>query len=70
MTEPKDINSTPDLYRMVVEQNKLVSPGNAFDWELLQATTHLKSAIKIAGCDKAHLLQAALQITMGVRESD
>lgn len=47
--------------------HKLVT---SLDWELQQATIHLKTAISLADPAKAHLLTAALQITKGVRESE
>jgi hypothetical protein len=45
-------------------------PVTSFDWELAQAIIHLKNAISVTDSHRAHLLQTALNITKGVRESD
>lgn len=46
------------------------TPATCFDWELSQAIIHLKNAISVTDSHRAHLLQSAIGIAKGVRESD
>ena len=71
----KHQSSQPDIYRMITEQNpdrrtEHRKPVTSFDWELQQALIHLQNAISVTDSRRAHLLQAAVQITKGVRESE
>jgi hypothetical protein len=50
------------------EQEK--QPATGVDWELQQALIHLQNAISMTDSHRAHLLQSALSITKGVRDSD
>lgn len=64
-----------DLYHMIIEQNpeqrtEHRKPVTSFDWELQQALIHLQNAISVTDSRRAHLLQAAVSIVKGVRESD
>lgn len=43
--------------------------ATCFDWELQQALIHLRNAIAMADNHRAHLLNSAVCITKGVKES-
>ena len=47
--------------------NKPTATG--FDWELQQALIHLRNAMAMTDNHRAHLLNSALSITKGVKES-
>jgi len=64
-----------DLHQMIIDQNperrtEHRKPVTSFDWELQQALIHLQNAISVTDSRRAHLLQAAVQVTKGVRESE
>ena len=66
---------TPDLHEMIIDQNperrtEQRKPTTSFDWELQQALIHLQNAISVTDSRRGHLLQAAVSIAKGVRESD
>ncbi len=43
--------------------------ATCFDWELQQALIHLRNAIAMTDNHRAHLLNSAVCITKGVKES-
>jgi hypothetical protein len=70
----KDADSN-NIYQMIIEQNperrtEHRKPVTSFDWELQQALIHLQNAISVTDSRRGHLLQAAVSITKGVRESE
>lgn len=65
----------PNLHQMITEQNperrtEQRKPTTSLDWELQQALIHLQNAISVTDSRRGHLLQAAVQIAKGVRESE
>ncbi|MBV2128179.1 hypothetical protein [Arsukibacterium indicum] len=51
-------------------EEKHRQPVTSLDWELLQAINHLQNAISVTDSKRGHLLQAAMMIAKGVRESE
>lgn len=65
------IEAKHDIYSMIIEQNEdHRKPTTSFDWELQQAIIHLKNAASVTDSHRAHLLQSAVSIAKGVRESE
>lgn len=65
----KGNKKSPDTAAWQSSQTGQRTPATNFDWELTQAINHLKSAIAVTDSHRAHLLQSAMQIIKGVRES-
>ena len=64
-----EIRNNLDVYDATSISPGKRTPATNFDWELAQAIIHLKSAISATDSHRAHLLQSAMQIVKGVRES-
>lgn len=60
------VEATPE---QIAEQRNR-KPVTSLDWELLQAIQHLQNAISVTDHKRGHLLQAAMMITKGARESE
>jgi|GEM_PF-3200420 len=51
------------------QYNESKPTATGFDWELQQALIHLRNAMAMADNHRAHLLNSAMCITKGVKES-
>ncbi|MBV2127940.1 hypothetical protein [Arsukibacterium indicum] len=75
---PVDSSGKPNLHQLITEQNPErrteQRPAkdesiSALDWELVQALCHINNAMALTDNRRGHLLQTALNIVKGVKES-
>lgn len=65
-----EIRNNDDVYDATSVSSGRRTPATSFDWEITQAIIHPKNAASVTDSHRAHLLQSAIGIAKGVRESE